>query len=193
MATTPYDIIAGPADVWIGAVGATFQAVNASDATRVSASWLNLGFTEGGVMVKHTQTVDLLNVDQRTGAVKAIRSAEGLEITFNMSELTFANMAYLLTDASAFGVVATGSPNKNTMKPYQGLDVKQWALMVRGPSPYMSAYLQYNVPIVVQTDEPELAFVRDNKAVMAVKFVALEDPAASTAADRFGSMVAQTS
>lgn len=190
MATTPYDIIAGPADVWIGAVGATFQAVNATDGTRTSASWTNIGQTEGGVKVKHTQTVDLLKADQRTGPVKAIRSEEGLEIAFSIQELTLENYAYALNNAT---VTSTTNPNKKTMKIYQGLDVQQWALMIRGPSPYMSAYLQYNVPVVVQTDEPELDFLRDGKAVIVFKLVALEDPNAATAADRFGSLVAQTS
>lgn len=191
MATTPYDIIAGPADVWLHATAGTAEtAVDASDSTRTGASWVNLGLTEGGVKVKHTQTVDLLKADQRTGPVKAIRSEEGLEITFQLQELTLATMAYGRNNAS---VTTSTSPNIDILKTYQGLDVHQFALMVRGPSPYMNANLQYYVPVCVMVEEPELEFVRDNKAVMAWKLVALEDPSASTSADRFGRLVAQTS
>ncbi len=190
MATTPYTIIAGPADVWIHTIGGTFQSVDASDGTRTSASWVNIGQTDGGVKVKHTQTIELLKADQRTGPVKAIRSEEGMEITFNGQELTLANFSYFLNGNS---VTTAATPNRSIIKPYQGLDVAQFMLMVRGPSPYMNANLQYNVPVVVQTEEPELEFVRDGKAVAAFKFVAIEDPNAATAADRFGSIIAQTS
>lgn len=235
-------------------------------------------------MVKHTQTVDLLQADQRTGPVKAIRSAEGMEISFNMMELTLENWYSVLNrgtvtktgrvlvvtltgfdgtdsfkltyagveDGTAFtrgstytlaqlqsqlrtdtgdsgllvsavsdagftvtfteailtgktgalsvtspsgctGAVVETNPSERTIKPYQDKDVSAFVLLVRGPSPYMSAFLQYYVPMVVQTDEPEAAFVRDNKAVLAVKLAAIEDPNAATAADRFGNIIAQTS
>ncbi len=75
---------------------------------------------------------------------------------------------------------------------YQGMDATTFALLVRGPSPYGDFELQYEVPFVVQTDEPEAEFVRDNKAVLAAKFCAIEDPEAASADERFGRMVAQT-
>jgi hypothetical protein len=191
VATTPYDIIAGPADVYWAAITSAFPGVDKpdTDATFSGPPWTKLGMTDGGVKAKHTQTVDLLTADQRTGPVKAIRSAEGLEITFNIQELTLANWAVALNNNA---VSALTVPSRNVLKMYQGLDVHQFSLLVRGPSPYGSFFLQYQCPVVVQTDEPEASYMRDGKAVLAFKFIALEDPAAATPADRFGSIVAQS-
>jgi len=190
MATTPYDIIAGPADVWLSAdLTASFPAVNAAEGA-FDSEWVKLGMTDGGVKVKHTQSIDLIRADQRTGPVKAIRSEEGLEIAFNIEELTLEHWAYALNGNA---ITTASTPNRSTLKMYQGLDVTQFMVLVRGPSPYMNAFLQYNVPVVVQTDEPEAEYKRDGQAVLAFKFVALEDPNAATSADRFGSIIAQTS
>lgn len=283
MATTPYDIIAGPADVYIAAVGATVPTVDKADTDSSFNTWTKLGLTQGGVKVKHTQTIDLIKADQRTGPVKAIRSEEGMEITCSIIELTLAKYAKLLndatvtqtgkvnvitltgpsaadtfkltynsvegattftvgtnctaaaiqsalrtatsdsglavsgtTDAGPFTVTFTAgfdalsdvtvtsasgltgattetNPDQDSIKPYQGLDTTQFALLVRGPSPYMNAFLQYEVPIVVNMEEPEAEFVRDNNAMLALKWAAIEDPNASTQYDRFGRLVAQTS
>ena len=192
MATTPFQIIAGPGDVYVAAVGAAFPGVDKpdTDATFTGPPWTKLGQTDGGVKVKHTQTIELLDADQRTGPVKAIRSAEGLEVTFNIQELTLDKYAKALNNNT---VSSAATPNRNTLKMYQGLDVTSFALLVRGPSPYGNFFLQYQVPVVVQTEEPEPSFMRDGKATMAFKLVAIEDPNAATSADRFGSIVAQTS
>lgn len=190
MSSQPYEIIAGPADVYVAAVGASFPGVDKADTDGSFSTWTHLGFTDGGVKVKHTQTVDLHKVDQRTGPVKATRSEEGLEITFSLAEPTLENYAVALNDND---VSTDVTPSRKTLKLYRGLDVAQFAVLVRGPSPYMDAFCQYQVPVCVQTEEPEAEFIRDGKAVLATKFVALEDPNAATADDRFGSLVAQTS
>jgi len=277
MSTTPFDIIAGPADVYVAAVGATVPGVDKADTDSSFSSngWVKLGFTEGGVKAKHTQSVTMLTVDQRTGPVKAIRSAEGLEISVGLAQLTLERYRYALNSAlvqyvdvitlTAFGgtdsfkvtyngaedgtaftngstytqaelqsqlrtdtgdtglvvsAVTTGgftitysagftpatavtitSPSgctgatesTNTVKTHQGLDTARLALLVRGPSPYMSAFSQYAAPVVVQTDSPEVDFVKDNKAVLQCTFTALEDPNAASDDVRFGTLTAQTS
>src|ERR1700757_3696259 len=99
MATTPYDIIAGPATVYIHTTaGTAAPAVNASAGTITGAGWAALGLTEGGVKVKHTQSITQLMADQRSGPVKAIRAQEGLEISFALAELTLANFGLALNN-----------------------------------------------------------------------------------------------
>lgn len=277
MATTPFDIIAGPADVYVAAVGATVPGVDKADTDTSFSSngWVKLGFTEGGVKVKHTQSVVQIMVDQRTGPVKAIRGQEGLEVSFAMAELTLENYRYglnsalaqsvnvialanfdgtdsfkltydgtedgvaftrgttytqsqlqsqLRTDTGDSGLVVSGvsdtgftvtftagvtpasaitvtSPSgctgstvgSRTLDTHVDLDAAEVALLVRGPSPYMSAFLQYAIPVAVQTDSPEADFTRDNKTILQCTFTALEDPNAASAATRFGTIVAQTS
>lgn len=192
MATSPFEIIAGPAEAWVAAVGESFPDVDTADPTD-GTNWIALGDTEGGVNSKHGQTIELIRTDQSTGPKKAIRTEEVLEITTQLAELTLENFAIALNDATVTEVSAgAGQIGTKAIPLMQGLDVSQFALLVRGPSPYGDFDLQYQVPIVVQIAEPEPAFTRDDKAVLGVTFTALEDPDASSIGERFGKMLAQT-
>ena len=185
MATSPFEIIAGPADVYLAATGTAFPAVDATPA----AAWTKLGRTEGGVTVRSTQTVELLMADQYTGAQKAIRTEEGLEIEFEMADLTLAKYAKALNDVTV--VAAAGPPSTKRIRLRLGFDVTKFAFVVRGDSPYGDWNLQYEVPLVVQVESPEPSFSREDKATLKVKYTAIEDPDAATDADRFGVLRAQ--
>jgi len=183
MAVAPFQIIAGPADVWIAPVATAFPAVNAAP----GGGWVALGRTEGGVTVRHTQSVEMLMSDQDNAPIKAIRSEEGLEVEFSMAELTLENYKYAINNATV--TAEAGPPAIKRIDLYRGYEVQQHALLVRGPSPYMNAQLQYQIPVVVQTEEPEVEFVRDDKAVLNVVFSALVD---FSGGPKFGRLIAQT-
>src|ERR1039458_8676659 len=96
-ATYPFQIIAGPADAFWAPVGTSFPALNVASSTTVPpANWTALGHTQGGVSAKHSQTVEQIGADQNTGPIKAVRSAEGLDITFSLIDLTIESIALLL-------------------------------------------------------------------------------------------------
>jgi len=95
MATTPYEIIAGPAYVWAGAYGASYPAINA---VPDSAVWTDLGLTEGGVTARHSQSVELIRADQRSGPVKAIRSEEMMEIETALAQMDLERWAVALNN-----------------------------------------------------------------------------------------------
>jgi hypothetical protein len=185
MSTSPFEIIAGPATVYVAPVGEAFPAVNAAPA----GNWVSLGDTEGGVTITHDQTVELLRVDQYPGPQKAIRSEEGLMVAFSLANLTLEQYARALNVVTV--TTNVGPPHEREIPLRQGFDVNQRAMLIRGPSPYMDANLQYEVPIVVQTASPSPVFVRDDKAVLDCEWVALEDPNAATAEERFGVLRAQ--
>lgn len=190
MSTQPFEIVAGPADVYIGGTTATEPLID--EAVAFEDGWTYLGQTEGGVMVRHTQSVEQIYVDQTPAPQKAIRSEEGLEVEFALAELTLEHYAKALDDATVSTTAPAGTvAGYKTIQPFKGLDVEQFSLIVRGPSPYLAGNLQYYVPIVVQTEEPELAFTRDDKAVVACIFTALEDRDAAAGAE-FGSIKAQS-
>ena len=186
MAVAPFEIIAGPADVYIATVGTAFPVVNVAPA----GGWTSLGQTEGGVTVRHTQSIELITTDQHTGAIKAIRPEEGLEVEFGLAELTLENFARALNNATVTS--AAGPPATKTIKLKKGVDVSRHALLVRGPSPYGNWNMQWQLPVVIQQDEPEVSFVKDDKTVLATTWIALEDLTAGTDADRFGTLVAQS-
>ena len=187
MATSPFQIIAGPADVYIAPLATAFPDVDDDP----PAPWASLGETEGGVKVTHNQSVEMLYTDQNTGPRKAIRSQEGLSIEFALSELTLETYAEALNDATVTSGIVIGTGTARSMTMYQHVDVAEFAFLVRGPSPYMDAFLQYQVPVVIQMGEPTLSFVKNDKAVFEVKYMALVDPDAVDVEDRFGALVAQ--
>lgn len=165
----PYQIIAGAADVYVAPVGSTFPAIAATPGTE----WRYLGHTDGGITVRHAQTVVPLRTDQVTAPVKAVRSEEDLEIEFSLAEVTPENYALALNQATA-GPTTSGSDKLVNL--YRGgFGVETVAMLVRGEhlSPEGDFNLQYEVPSVYQSETPEVAYTKDAKALLACNFMAL--------------------
>ena len=186
MAQAPFEIIAGPARVYIATTGTAFPAVNAAP----GGGWTDLGMTEGGVTVRHTQDVEIITTDQYTAGVKGIRTAEGLEVEFALAELTLERYKWALNNVTVVSVA--GPPATKEIPLYRGVDVSRHALLVRGPSPYGNFNMQYQVPVVIQTEEPEVSFVKDDKSVLSCVWTSLIDLSAAQEADRFGKLIAQS-
>lgn len=188
--SAPYQIIVGPADVFVAPVGTAFPALNVTSSTNSPpAGWTALGKTQGGVSVKYSQTVDQISVDQTTGPVKAVRSAEGLDITMTMVELTIAAIAYFMNQQTVTTV--TGPPHDQDIPLHRGRSVARNALLVRTDSPYGAWFMQYEVPVVVMTDSPQMDFAENKVAGAQVTWTAIEDLTQSTDAARFGTLRAQ--
>lgn len=189
MAKTPFNIIAGPAFVYVAPVATAFPSI---DTDPPGGSWALLGRTEGGVNVAHNESVTPLRIDQLTGPVKLIRTEETLVITFGLAEIDLEAYAYVLNSATVTDTAAgSGTAGHRAIPLYMGPDVALLAMLVRGPSPYMDAFMQYEVPVVGQTASPTLDFTRTDKAVLKVSWTAIEDPDAVSEATRFGTLRAQ--
>jgi hypothetical protein len=185
-AQAPFEIIAGPARVYLAPTGTAFPAVNAAPA----GAWVDMGMTEGGVTVRHTQNVELITTDQYTAPVKGIRTEEGVEVEFALAELTLERYKWALNNVTVTSLA--GPPATKEIVLYRGVEVSRHACLVRGPSPYLDAFMQYQIPVVIQTDEPEVAFVKDDKSVLQCTFTSLIDLTAATESERFGKLVAQS-
>lgn len=184
--TLPYEIIAGPLDVYFAPVGTTFPAIGMTDAQiQAGGTWSFIGYTEGGVKVAHPQTVVELRADQVTAPVKAVRSEEGLEITFDLASLTLENYALALNRSTQ--VIASGG-NSSVPLYRGGFQVEQVALLARQGhlSPYGDLPLQFEVPSCFQAEAPETGFTKDNKAVLSCSFHAIADPNRATDDEAFG-------
>lgn len=186
MAQAPYQIIAGPARVYVAPTGTAFPLVNATP----GGGWVDMGMTEGGVTVRHTQSIEGIMTDQYTAPVKGIRTEEGLEITFSLAEMTLEVYRWAMNNVTITTVA--GPPATKEIAMFRGVDVSRHAILVRGASAYGNFNSQYQVPVVVQTDEPEVAFVKDDKTVLQCTFTAYLDLSAATDADRLGKLVMQT-
>lgn len=188
----PFQILAGPADVYVAPAAQAFPLLTAAPA----AGWVYVGRTEGGVTVRHPQTVNQITADQHTGPIKAIRTEEGLEVEFSMVDLTLENYSRALNGAlDGSDVVDTaagaGTIGTREITLHSGVHVTLASLLVRGRSPYGNFPAQYEVPVTYQGESPEVSHVKDDKSVLACVWTALEDLSAATDDERFGRLIAQ--
>lgn len=197
MSEQPFEIVAQPFEVWVAPVGETFPLIDVTPA----GSWVKVGtsgdlnYSEDGVKVAHSQSTELWRALGSTGPRKAFRTEEELHLSLSLADLTLEAYAlamnYNTVSSEAAGV---GTAGYKTLGLSRGLGVAQRALLVRGDgaSPYGTGWnTQYEVPIVVQVAEPEVVFVKGEPAMLALEFVALEDPDAATEDERFGRLITQ--
>lgn len=178
----PYELLVGVGDLFIAPAGTAMPALG----TEPSGSWVALGQTDGGVKVVKTQTIETFTSDQRTGKVKAVRTAEGLTVETNLQEATLENLANVINGTvtdTAPGALTIG---KRTLKLHKGAEVEEFALLFRGDSPYGDYPGQYYVPRGFMDDDEEIEYTKDGKTLIPMKFEALEYDAAATEDERFG-------
>lgn len=192
--TAPYEIIAGPLDVYFAATGTGFPGIGVTDAEiKEGGTWTPVGYTEGGVKVAHPQTIVELKADQVTGPIKAVRSDEGLQISFDLASLTLENYALALN--RALEGPKTSTPGEKSLPLYRGgFQVETLALLCRQGhlSPYGDSALQFEVPVCFQAGSPEDTFTKDGKALLTTEFTAIVDPNRSTDDESFGRVRAAT-
>jgi hypothetical protein len=168
----PFSIVAGPAKVYVAAADTAQPAINATP----SGAWTYLGYTEGGVQVAHSQNINYIGADQVTTPLKAIRTEEGLSIEFGLAEMTLENFGRVLNSNSVTETVQAAGYKELDL--YRGDVVKTLAMVVRGPSPYGSGTssaweMQYWVPVVVMSGEPQTTLNKDDKSVLQTQWMAL--------------------
>lgn len=197
MSTAPYEVVAQPFTLWVAAVGVAFPVIDEEP----GASWTKVGtsgdlnYTEDGVTVTHNQSVEMWRALGSTGPRKAFRSEEELHVSLVLADLTLEQYSLALNHNS----VTTEPPDAGVagykkVGLSRGAEVPQRALLVRGAgaSAYGSGWAaQYEVPVAVQIGEPEVVFTKGEPAGLALEYMALEDPDATTDDERFGRLVMQ--
>ncbi len=180
-------ILVGSGEIFIAPVGEAFP--DADDAP--AGNWVTLGDIDGGVTINKTQSTDEHEVDDESGPVKITRSAERMTIVANLAEATLDNLGEVFNKQDPS--VDAGPPAIKTLNLYRGVgNVNEVAVLFRGGSPYGDFNAQYQIPRAAQIGDIGSAFVKDSKVLIPVEFTALVDPNAATAAEKFGSWVAQT-
>lgn len=190
----PQYIIIAPFDVYLAPEGTAFPDPD----TTPAAPWALLGtngkrsYSEDGVVATHEQSLYQHRTAGSTGPVKAARTDEGLLIELTVEDMSLETYAKVLNGKTVTDVpAASGTPGERKITLRQGPDVATFAMIVRGPSPYLAgAYAQYEVPRVFQAGNPAPAFTKGGAAGLACQFAALEDPDASSDDERFGHLVA---
>lgn len=193
----PYEVVAGPIEFWLAPVGEAFPAVNAAPA----GNWNLLGTTgdenydDDGVSVNHNQNVETWTPLGSTGPVKAWRTEEGLTFQVTLVDLSAAEYARVLNDATVTQTASgVGVPGTARFGLRRGHDVATFALVARADmSPAGDGLaMQYEAPIVFQSDDHEVTFQKGEPAGLSCTFTVLEDQGAATDEERFGRLVIQT-
>jgi hypothetical protein len=194
MNSAPFEIIAAPFTLWAAPVSTVFPLVSVAPAV----DWVKIGtsgadnYSEDGVTVTPSQTVEVFRALGSTGPRKAFRTEEDLRISLTLHDLTLEQVKLALNgNAVATIVAAPGVPGTKDIGLSRGQAVTRYALLVRGVSPYGDFAAQFEVPIVVEVGEPELVFVKGEPAGVALEFQAIEDVSASDPTERFGRLIAQ--
>ena len=178
----PYEVIAGPCEVYFAPTGTAYPAIGGT----VPPAWTQIGLTEGGIRVAHPQTVIEHRADQVTGPIKATRSEEGLEVTFSIVNLTLERYAIALNQALTGP--DTGAGDKSIGLYRGGFQVETFRFLARGNN--LSAYgdknMQFEVPVVFEAGSPEAGFTKDDKATLEISLHAIVDPDRSSDEESFG-------
>lgn len=179
LSVTPFEVVAGPAHVFVAPADTAEPQPDAQPGA-TPTGYTDLGFTDGGVTVQHSQTINEIRVDQTVYPVKAIRTELSVMVSFTMVELTLENYIIAVNGVPGTDVPSTQATyNQIDLNP--GVAVKTMALVVRGPSPYGGAgdteetdwSMQYWLPRAYMSGNPQVQFTRDNKAGLALEFKVL--------------------
>ena len=180
----PFEIIAAPYEVYVAPVGEAFPDI----ADAPAGAWELLGrsgsknYDDEGVTITHEQTVEEFRPLGLAAPRKAFRTEEGLIIAFNLVDVSAAQYAKVINDATVTDTAAGVGTGGNLSFPLEmGFQVKQLAMLIRGSeSPDATAAsddfnVQYEVPVVYQAGSPAPQYQKGEPARLACEFRALWD------------------
>lgn len=177
--SAPFEIIAGPVDLFLAPTGTAEPLINASPAI----AWVKLGVVgskdydeSAGVLVRSEQTIAPVSALGATGDRKAFRDKEKLVIEVTLMDATAESYQAALNQLAISTV--TGPPAEKKIQLLQGGTVQTRALLVRGVlSPYADSVnnTQWFVPLVYQNNPVETVYKKAVPVGLKLQFVALQD------------------
>lgn len=174
-------LVNGPLELWSAPVGEAFPAIDAAPA----GNWAKIGtsgdknYTEDGVSVSPSQTVEAWRSLGGTFSRKAFRTEEDLIVTVTMADLSLSQVRRALNEnaitSTAAGVGVAGHDEINLNR---GPTVNTIALLVRGTgnSPqFDGGNVQFELDEVYEGGSQEMSFVKGGPVGVLLEFHALED------------------
>jgi hypothetical protein len=195
----PFEIMGGLADIYITLEGEIPPAVNAAP----GGNWVLLGLagrrdqSTAGVKFSHNETMKFHSTAGATGDVKAFRTREEAFLEVVIEDLTAETYAKAMNLAGIREVAAaSGVAGYKSFGGKQGFDVQTWSVLARleGISPYGDGLnSQWLFPKCVENGQIAMTFDSEGTvACLNFKYSVLEDPNASSEAERFYIYTAQT-
>lgn len=193
---TPFEILGAPFTLYVAPVGTAFPLIDAApaEAWKIVGTSGDRNYSEEGVTVAHSQTVNSVRGAGATGPRKAWRTEEDLVVSLVLWDMTLEQYAIAVnSNAVETTAAGVGTAGFKELGLYRGVQVATMALLIRGD---VSAYganwkSQYEIPCCFESGSPEPVFTKGEPAGLALEFTAMEDPAAAVPAERFGRLVMQ--
>jgi hypothetical protein len=197
----PQRIMAYPYTCYIAPQGTEFPALTRTDAqletdkfkntltSGAEVTWTKLGtsgnrdYSDAGVTVTHMQTISTFQGAGSTWVRKAWRSDEGLQVAFDLADISPKQYAAILDEAT---VTATSAEESFSLN--RGLQVKGQAMFLRGISSVTEGKVsQYEIPYCYQAANPAPKFaIKGGPALLSVQFTAIEGEASTAALPNAG-------
>lgn len=191
----PYEIVSGPLTLYLAPVGTAFPKIDEAPA----AAWKVVGlsgkksYSDDGVSVAHSQSINKIRGAGSVGGRKALRTEEDMGITVTLWDNTLEAYALALSgEAPTTTAAGVGTAGFKEIGLSRGEEVKQFALLARGKSAYDEAMAaQYEVPRCYQAASPTVLYNKGVPAGIELNFDALEDLDATSEFEQFGRLVMQ--
>lgn len=198
MSQTPYEVVAGAIDAYLAAVGTAFPEVDEvpSGSFVLIGTSGSLNYDESGVSIAHKDKIETFRPLGSTATMKAFRTEEELSIKLKLVDVSLEQYK-LAINSNVITTVpgVSGHPGYKSLGLTRGQEVQQYALLLRGEG--LSAYgigaFQYEFPVVFQGGDPNPIFAKGKPAALELQFMAMVDQDATSADERFGRLVQQTS
>lgn len=178
----PYEIVVTPLELFVAPYGSAFPEID-EETNEFGAEWVKIGTSgtksesEAGVTLSHNQTLSSFTSAGSTTKRKVWRTDETVQFALEIADLTPAQYAIALNDATITTVPATSeAPGTKSISLLQGIDVSLFALVARGVSPLGDELVaQYQAASVVQVANPAPKFApKGGPALLALQFEAIE-------------------
>lgn len=181
----PFEILAGPADIWLAPIGTAFPLIDAAPAV----AWVQLAvaasMTEDGVHLVADQTVEHVYSLGGTGSRKGFRTRQELHARFTVMDAKAETLAKAMANQAVTTVVAASAiPGQKSIPlamPGGSIDTK--AMLIRVPaSPYAvetagdpAFNSQWEFPRVYNAGNLEAVYVKGVPVGIAFDFMVMDD------------------
>lgn len=183
----PYEVLAGPADIWLAIVGTAFPLVDAAPAV----AWVQLALatqmTEDGVHIVGDQTVEHVYSLGGTGSRKGFRTRQEVHARFTVMDATVEALSKALADQTITTVAAgVGIPGQKSMPlAMPGGAIATKAMLVRSrQSPYGTELpgdpvftSQWEFPLVYNSGNVEVVYSKGVPVGLGYDFMVMDDAA----------------
>ena len=172
-------VLPGPVKIYVGTASTTPPADTIAKGTAWGGSWVEVGFTKGGAVLKPETEKYSVEVDQYNAPIKDFIVKQTAQMTFAVAEATLTN----IKQAMGYGTITAGSTESTLgvgaadgIPTYNAFGFETYA---PGATAANSWYRRYIIWIGSAQEGPELKGDKGEEQLVSYSVTALVDPSQS--------------